>query len=153
VEPMEVRHHAPADLLETHPEGRRRPTEGEAGRVIYFIGTDDGYVKIGFCAGRFQGADAPEVRNRFCSLQGSNPHELRVLAVIPGEPQNERWIHRKFRHLHHRREWFRGAPDLMAYIEKMKRADAVILGISSTLGVPRYHWRHGPRASGSPEAP
>jgi hypothetical protein len=105
--------------------------------LIYFIGTDDGYVKIGYCAGPFDGLDAPQVQNRLQGLRGSNAHELQLLAVIPGEVKNEWWLHAKFRHLHHRYEWFRGGPDLMAYIEKVKRADAIILGISKRVGVPR----------------
>jgi hypothetical protein len=89
--------------------------------VIYFVQIAE-FVKIGHVA-----SDAA-LKGRLCSLQGSTPFEAVLLATTPGSVENERWLHEKFAHLHHRREWFRAGSDLMALIGAVTRNEPVELG-------------------------
>jgi hypothetical protein len=57
---------------------------------------------------------------RFISLQTALPYELDVMAIMPTtDPIMERRLHRQFRHLHLRGEWFERSPELEEYIEKL----------------------------------
>lgn len=55
---------------------------------------------------------ASDVKSRFCSLQGSTPHPLRLLGSIAAYDIAERRMHEKFAHLRITREWFRGDLEL-----------------------------------------
>jgi hypothetical protein len=78
---------------------------------IYFIGNrTDGTVKIGI-------SNNPE--KRFKTLQTGNADDLTILALIPGNEQTERALHRRFDHLHVRGEWFQWRGDLAAFIETL----------------------------------
>lgn len=45
-----------------------------------------------------------------------------VLAQLPGAPDDERNYHRRFKHLRSHNEWFRPGDDLVAYINKLRKA-------------------------------
>lgn len=50
----------------------------------------------------------------------------RVLATEPGDIVREKQLHRRFNHLlADKREWFHPAPDLIAYINKLREAEGV----------------------------
>lgn len=82
----------------------RRPkiSKGE----VYFVG-EGMAVKIGF---------TEDVKRRFSSLQCDHHAELTLLATIPGPPSREAELHRQFRHLHIRGEWYRLEDELRDFI-------------------------------------
>lgn len=67
---------------------------------IYFISNGHGAIKIG--------QTGVSLSNRLNSCQVGSPHRLYVVAVVDvGElAKTEKMIHRKYRHLHIRGEWF-----------------------------------------------
>lgn len=75
--------------------------------MIYFIECD-GYVKIGYTT---------QLNRRVKSFATSNPHPVKLLASAPGNVEDEQELHKRFRELHHRGEWFRKTPELLAGIK------------------------------------
>lgn len=84
----------------------RRPTRQS---VVYFVGDDQGYVKIGYAAC----ADG-----RLRDLQVAHATELKLLLAIPGGPDLERELHRRFGVDRVRGEWFRLSPSIIKYISE-----------------------------------
>lgn len=64
---------------------------------VYFIQADSGPMKIGH-------ADDAAVRLR--KLQCGSYERLRLIRLVEGGRPTERWLHRHFRSLHIRGEWF-----------------------------------------------
>lgn len=65
---------------------------------VYFIQQGQrGPIKIGFAAN-------PVLR--LGELQVSNPNDLRIVGVLPGQRSDERAYHKQFAHLRIRGEWF-----------------------------------------------
>lgn len=90
---------------------QRRWTEHDGVSGVYIIGFGD-YVKIGVSA---------SVGYRLRGLAMNLPEDLTVYAVLPGANRaDERDLHRQFRHLRTRGEWFRKADDLMEFIRSAK---------------------------------
>lgn len=82
--------------------------ESPCGGVVYFIRAKGvSLVKIGYSSN-------PEQRLR--NLQTSCPHQLDILATLPGSQQTEADIHKKFGHLRMNGEWFRLTSELFAFI-------------------------------------
>ena len=75
--------------------------------MIYFIGCNDRYVKIGV-------SHSPD--SRLNDLQVGNPYDLTMLKTIDVSDKAEAYLHDKFSHLHHRREWFNLNSELREYI-------------------------------------
>lgn len=66
---------------------------------VYIIGADEsGMVKIGYTA------NPPK---RFVALRTACPVEMTVLYLMPGDPSDEKELHRRFADLRLRKEWFR----------------------------------------------
>lgn len=81
---------------------------------VYFVRRgEDGPIKIGISI-------RPDVR--LGELQMGSPEPLTLLGVIEGDYTTERGLHRQFRYVHLRGEWFAPHPDLMAYIERHIRS-------------------------------
>ena len=80
-----------------------------AGRV-YFIGGGD-LIKIGF---------TNDLKRRLKTLRATSPVPLKVLCVIRGGKLRETAFHETFAHLRAHGEWFRPAPELLAYIAILK---------------------------------
>lgn len=80
------------------------------GVMVYFVSTTAGMVKIG---------SAVDVLARLGELQVGSPVTLALLGVIDGGRLREKQIHKQFAHLRVRGEWFRGTPELSAYIKKV----------------------------------
>jgi hypothetical protein len=79
---------------------------------VYFIReAHDGLIKIG--------RSSWHPSQRLQELQVGCPQELTLLAYVHGK-EFEGELHRRFRHLHHRGEWFRPAPDLVDFIAASK---------------------------------
>lgn len=77
---------------------------------IYFIQPEEGgLMKIGF---------ANDPTRRLRELQTGSPLRLRLVAEVPGTIEDERALHRHFRHLRERHEWFRPVPELRVYLAR-----------------------------------
>jgi len=77
---------------------------------IYFIGADDGPIKIGISA---------SPKSRLTALQTASPFRLRLLAIRVGDVLTERDYHRRFAAHRLHGEWFERAPELLAEIERL----------------------------------
>ncbi|MFN9174534.1 MAG: YozE family protein [Synechocystis sp.] len=81
--------------------------------TIYFIQSElKDSIKIGYTAGH------PEVRLK--SLQTSHPYKLKIIATIPGKPEYEKFLHKRFAQYQLNREWFECHPDILAFISTLK---------------------------------
>jgi hypothetical protein len=74
--------------------------------TIYFARCGEN-IKIGFSGG---------ARSRLSDLQAGNPEPIELIGWMPGPPQVERSLHRRFAKLRVRREWFRATPALLQFI-------------------------------------
>jgi hypothetical protein len=83
-----------------------RPVRG----VVYFIGGNDGPVKIGF---------TNHLEHRLATLRCSSPVPLGVLATVEGPPELERDYHRRFAAHRLHGEWFARCPEIEAEIERL----------------------------------
>lgn len=94
-------------------EMRKRDRAREAALVaaserVYFIqGEGGGPIKIGRAAEPYQ---------RLSDLQTAHHETLRLLATAPLNVTAEKDLHRRFRHLRLRGEWFKAAPELLEHI-------------------------------------
>lgn len=68
------------------------------GIYIYFIISEDGFVKIGTSTSPY---------NRLDSLQTANPHKLELKLTIKGNCKIEKLMHKLLRKYHHRGEWYK----------------------------------------------
>jgi hypothetical protein len=75
--------------------------------MIYLIQEGlDGPVKIGWTGDG-------SVRKRLSSLQTAHSKNLTCLATCEGTPKDEKRLHRRFRHLRIRGEWFNPTTELL----------------------------------------
>lgn len=82
--------------------------------MIYFIqDTVNKFIKIGKTVG---------LNNRLSSTQVGNPNILVCLNVIENEVDDSVY-HERFKHCHHRAEWFSPAPDLMEFISSLPQVN------------------------------
>jgi hypothetical protein len=115
------------DVLEMVRDGEIRPIDVFRFKVeqvpsierrkqyVYVIrATHSGNVKIGI---------AVDPTARLLDLQCSNWEELEIVATIRGSREDERKIHRRFAEHRIAREWFRPAPEVLAWIEDLCRED------------------------------
>jgi hypothetical protein len=85
-----------------------RPDNAAAGPVVYLISTGDPtMVKIGFSA---------NFTHRLRSLRTASPVEPQVLLTVSGGRELETELHHRFKEHHIRREWYRLAPEIVAFI-------------------------------------
>lgn len=85
--------------------------ESATTRRCYFIGGDEGLIKIGY-------SYSPEERLK--ALQLGSPIELRILATAPGGAARERAYHDQFAAMRVRGEWFERAPEIEAEIARLQ---------------------------------
>lgn len=78
---------------------------------VYFVRAGD-RIKIG---------RATDVGRRFLVIQALHAYELSLVLSIPAHAALEAAIHRRFKHLKERGEWFRLEPDLAAFILAVKQ--------------------------------
>jgi len=90
-----------ADVPAAMPDG------GAPDSFIYFIESPCGHIKIGYSVN-------PE--QRLQELQCGNPHKLRIIRFMPGGPERENWIHKRFRQHRAEGEWFRINPALRKFM-------------------------------------
>lgn len=80
-----------------------------SGTAVYFIQRGlDGPVKIGVTV---------DVRRRIEELQVGSAEELRLLVALPGTPEDESLLHKRFAAFHIRGEWFHPSAELLGWIE------------------------------------
>lgn len=79
---------------------------------VYFMEMGS-FIKIGWASWPAQRRD---------TLQIGNPYDIKILGGFPGSKANEAGLHVVFAHAHHRGEWFRSSPGLLAYIAWLKVA-------------------------------
>lgn len=84
--------------------------------TVYFVqdGGPGGHIKIGYTAGN--------PHSRIASFRTGNPRPLALLVAIPGEPEDERALHKRFGDLRESGEWFRADARLLGFIEGMQHA-------------------------------
>lgn len=93
-------------------EKQRRAPHGNLQRgQVYFISRGDA-IKIGF---------SRDPRDRLAALQTQHPEVLELITSAPGTVRHERSLHQKFDHLRITGEWFRSAPELIEYINIVRR--------------------------------
>lgn len=81
--------------------------------MVYFL-LCEGFVKIGY-------GNDPEQRCR--AAQVGNPFPVTLIAVALGGKTEEVILHRAFRNLHVRAEWFRLAPPLDHVVANLRTID------------------------------
>lgn len=74
---------------------------------LYFVRVQD-FIKIGV---------SRRWKRRINNINTASPFPVDVLLVEIARPDDEIHVHRKFRHLRQRGEWFRAEADLLAYVE------------------------------------
>jgi len=79
-------------------------------RRVYFIEAGE-FIKIGYSS---------NVGKRMDELSTGCPHDFKLLHDTPGDRELEADMHKRFRHLRARQEWFRKDPELLAYIKDLK---------------------------------
>lgn len=79
-------------------------------RHIYFMGGDEGPIKIGLAA---------DPQKRLASIQLTCPFEIRVLALAHGNRTDELGYHRRFAAHKVRGEWFERCPEIEAEIARL----------------------------------
>lgn len=81
---------------------------------IYFIrAIESGKVKIGFSTQR---------QKRFSAIMTECPEPVELLVTMRGTIEDEHALHIRFALHRHIGEWFRPAPELLAYIDEVRRA-------------------------------
>lgn len=93
--------------------------------AVYFIRAgENGPVKIGA---------AEDVAHRIANLQAGNPEPLKLLREIPGGRQTEAALHRRFRHLRIRSEWFEFHPDMLTCEVAVNERPAICMPLDKHL--------------------
>lgn len=83
------------------------------GKVIYFVGTADGPVKIG---------RASDLRARMRQLQCGSVERLHVWAFMPGDHLDEAILHHRFADDRLNGEWFARSEGLVDFIQQLRPA-------------------------------
>lgn len=111
------RYHTDAEFRDEYLKKRRRRRRAEMKEGVsrvYFIRAG-GFIKIGVTTNN--------VRERLHNLQVAHYEQLQVVGVMFAEPEAERELHRRFKVIHVRGEWFHAAPELMEFIREHAHPD------------------------------
>lgn len=81
------------------------------GKIYFIYSQSAAAIKIGFSI-------SPETRLK--SLKTAHAGDLEILTTIRGTMHEEHELHKKFKHLRLKGEWFAAKPDLLAFIEELK---------------------------------
>jgi hypothetical protein len=80
---------------------------------VYFVReSGTGAIKIGM---------SKQLSKRLSELARILPYAIDLLATIDGGREVEWALHNRFDHARIQREWFRPVPELLAYIDEIKR--------------------------------
>lgn len=100
--------------------GKSMVERADGSCVVYFVqerSCENGAVKIGV---------TKKLKNRTYTLRVNSPHEMVVLAHVPGDERLEKYLHDLFSDTCIRGEWFRPTPELIACIEELKKGPPVL---------------------------
>ncbi len=92
------------------PAAGKDQTDPSGTSVYFLLSQSTGLIKIGF-------SKNPKARMRL--FQCGSGDRITLLASEPGAGVRERALHRQFRTARSHGEWFRPAPDLLAYIASL----------------------------------
>ncbi len=81
---------------------------------IYFIQSGNGPIKIGYSI---------QIENRLPTMQSGNPCPLTLLKTVFGGQSEELAIHRKFKAIRIRGEWFEPTSELLNFIQRVTDAN------------------------------
>jgi len=99
-------------LLKADAERSMIEIEADRSCVVYFIQESAiGAIKIGATG---------NLKRRLDMLRVHSPHEVSVLACVPGDERLEKYLHDRFRSSRIRGEWYRATPELFVCIEELK---------------------------------
>jgi hypothetical protein len=102
---------AATDLSDNRPVV---PNQRRASRYVYFIGAENGPVKIGVARVPYE---------RLFTLQTAHHEELFIYAITPGGKWEEQKLHRDFAEYRLRGEWFERSRALLLHIISLQRAE------------------------------
>jgi hypothetical protein len=101
------RHENRATDVNEKGNGENISTETVPPGTVYFI-FDGEAVKIGY---------STKALKRLKNLQTSHSRTLKIIGTMPGSIRLEKQLHKKFRRLRVRNEWFRYTKEIARYIE------------------------------------
>lgn len=97
--------------------------------MIYFIGTENGPVKIWYTREN-------NLKTRLKELQIGNPYQLEILGTCEGNIDTERKLHERFAQYRKMGEWFervKEIEELIATLEKTQNVETIKCLISEKL--------------------
>jgi len=110
------------EMLQRLQSGHQSTVELKGRQHVYFIAAASGPIKIGV---------AIHPHARLFELQVAHFEEITLLGFAEGGPVLERDLHRKFKHLRIRGEWFERHPDILAEISRLTDFVEPIQGASA----------------------
>ena len=100
----------PPPLSEWPVLSERKSRRGLNGHV-YFIQAGE-FIKIGYAA---------DPNKRLLSIKTGSPLPVKIIHFFPGTMKDERSLHSRFSHLRAEGEWFRVEPDLVSFIDGLRK--------------------------------
>ncbi len=91
------------------PSPSGEPIPPKQGKIYFILGKKSKRIKFGFTLGR--------VEKRMGSLQTGSPEPLTILGWIPGTCQDEKALHKRFKPLNVKGEWFTETDELKSFIK------------------------------------
>ena len=79
----------------------------EVRKYVYFA-ENGGYIKIGL---------SKDIAARISNLQTGSPLKITLLAYFEATEEDEKMLHRRYKHFRNRGEWFRKNKALMDFID------------------------------------
>jgi len=122
--------HGVSDVNEKGNDGNIS-TETVPPGTVYFI-FDGEAVKIGY---------STKALKRLKSLQTSHSRMLKIIGTMPGSIRLEKQLHKKFRRLRVRNEWFRYTKEIARYIEANTLEGKAKSGVPKATEDLRHHLR------------
>lgn len=108
--------------VQQRPKGRPVPSSG----YLYFIGSDDGPIKIGA---------STNPQRRLSDLKYKFGGNLRILCAVPGMADEERNMHFGFQGFRLHGEWFEPHPIILEVIDILNSPDFDPAGLNPANGL------------------
>jgi hypothetical protein len=102
-----------AALSKASAEQSIAESKADGSCVVYFVQEGgSGAIKIGATG---------NIKNRLDMLRVNSPHEMNLVASVPGDERLEKYLHTRFKDSNVRGEWFRPTSKLFECIEELKQ--------------------------------